>query len=63
MARRKVNPVCGTCSPIRLPYIAAHADAERRAKKGQTQSQCPECGLWRWPGEFRDPDPWPRGAR
>jgi len=32
-----------------LPYLAGHADADRRLKLGQKQRQCPVCQKWIWP--------------
>ena len=31
-----------------LSYLAWHEDAERRAKRGQKQRLCTECGRWIW---------------
>ena len=30
-------------------YLAWHADAEIRSKRGERQVVCDECGLWSWP--------------
>ena len=35
-----------------LGYLQWHADAERRAAKGQKQRQCPDCLHWFWHGQF-----------
>ena len=42
---------CRHRKPPRLPYIAAHADARKRMKRGQGQQYCPHCRRWIW-GEF-----------
>ncbi len=39
-----------------LGYIAWHRWAERRARKGDKQTQCPDCKLWLFPEEWGDPD-------
>ena len=31
-----------------LDYMAWHYDAELRAKRGEKQFKCPECGLYHW---------------
>jgi hypothetical protein len=45
---------CASHKPIliKMGYIAAHNEAERRMKKGQKQKQCPVCHLWFFPDEF-----------
>lgn len=35
----------------RLGYIGAHAEAERRLKRGEEQVWCPRCERWPWPDE------------
>ena len=37
---------------LRLPYLAWHEEAERRAKRGMKQRQCPTCKLWMWSDEY-----------
>lgn len=32
-------------------YLAWHADADRRAKRGEKQRQCPDCKRWYWPNK------------
>lgn len=48
-----------TCHHRNLPYREAHADAQRRLKLGQRQSQCPVCKLWAWPTRFFPQSPNP----
>lgn len=36
----------------KLPYLAAHADAKRRMRRGQKQRKCPVCRKWIWENEF-----------
>lgn len=38
-----------------LGYIKWHADADRRAKRGEEQVKCPECGGWIWSDLFYEP--------
>jgi len=40
------------CQEPTLPYIAAHADAQRRMRKGQRQVYCKTCKRWKWPDEL-----------
>lgn len=35
-----------------LGYLQAHADAERRIKRGERQVFCKTCQKWRWPDEL-----------
>ena len=37
---------------IKMGYLAAQSEAERRMKAGQKQKQCPVCHLWFFPDEF-----------
>ncbi len=40
---------CPDCPPQpKLGYLAWHADAERRAKRGEKQKRCPTCRLLYW---------------
>lgn len=55
---RKHKPKCKLCAPIPLGYGESFEDSERRDRAGQVQTECPGCGLWRWPEELRlPPDP------
>lgn len=36
-----------------LPYLAFHADADRRMKRGEKQRKCPVCQKWIWETEYR----------
>ena len=38
-----------------LGYLQWHADANRRAKRGESQTQCRTCGRWLWADEWGDP--------
>ena len=44
---------CPVADRFRLPYLAFHEDAERRAVKGQEQVLCATCERWRWPDHVR----------
>jgi hypothetical protein len=46
--------MCESHKPIllKLSYVAAHNEAERRMAKGQKQKQCPVCHLWFFKDEF-----------
>lgn len=37
------------CVHSNLGYLAWHADAERRTKRGERQKRCPTCHLYYWP--------------
>ncbi len=50
--KRTPKQLCSTCKPSDLSYLEAHHDAQQRIKRGERQSRCPECGLWRWPHEL-----------
>lgn len=43
----KHNPILSE-----MGYLSAHAEAERRMKKGQKQKQCPTCKLWFFKDEY-----------
>ena len=45
---------CGTCKHDNLGYREWHEDAAQRAKRGERQRRCPECGLYCWPHELPD---------
>jgi hypothetical protein len=49
-------PDCKTCRPSNLDYIAFHELANAHVAAGTDSIQCPECGLYRWPWEFPEPD-------
>jgi hypothetical protein len=40
---------CHCAKRPKLSYLAAHADAEQRMKRGEKQVQCPVCKHWNWP--------------
>ena len=40
------SSVCSHHNPIELRYVAWQEWAERKAKQGHIQKQCPECGRW-----------------
>lgn len=42
------------CQQTRLPYCAAHADADRRIKRGERQIWCRLCLRWKWPDTLCD---------
>lgn len=46
---------CSTCVSGAMPqgYMDWHWLAEERLRAGYLQTQCPECGLWRYQDEFR----------
>lgn len=37
------------CIQDNLGYVAWHADAERRAARGEKQKRCLKCRLYYWP--------------
>lgn len=39
------------CHMPRFGYMAAHADAERRMKRGERQTRCATCERWKWQDE------------
>ncbi len=53
--RRKPHD-CPSCKPDVLPYLWAHAQAERLIKKGIKQVKC-SCGFYRWPHELKKAGP------
>ena len=36
-----------------VPYLAWHADAQVRHRRGERQKQCKFCGLWFWEHEMK----------
>lgn len=44
---------CPVAASFRLPYVAFHEDAEKRAKRGQTQAYCGQCERYVWPNQQR----------
>ncbi len=43
-----------TCREVpAIPYLAWHADAQTRHRKGERQQQCKACGLWFWEHEIK----------
>lgn len=45
---------CG-CGTALLPYLSAHADAERRLRHGERQLWCGPCDGWVWPDHCEHP--------
>ncbi len=43
---------CEWHKPSGVAYTAWHADAERRANKGEKQRRCRTCKYYLWPDEF-----------
>ncbi len=55
---------CPRCRPSpRLRYTDAGALAEAHIAAGIRQTQCPGCGLWRWPWECEEPERVATGLR
>lgn len=53
-------PPCPLHREHELGYIQFFEDADRRAKRGEEQQQCPECKRWIWPEFFHVKKPQPR---
>lgn len=45
------KPVCVHRNST-LGYLAAHADADKRMKRGEKQRKCPVCLKWIWESEY-----------
>lgn len=42
------------CKDHGLPYLAFHADAEERNRRGERQVWCSLCRRWTWPDHVSD---------
>lgn len=47
---------CPHRNPPKLPYMAWHADANRRTKHGERQFWCSICERWIWHEFWHDAD-------
>lgn len=54
LADVKRRKICPRHKQIKLGYLAWFHEAEKRARKGMKQKQCPDCGYWLWKDEYSE---------
>ena len=55
--REQKLKLCSGCKSQYLGYMQAHEEARQRMAKGERQTRCPVCGLWKWPHELKTKEP------